>query len=298
MVFLMRRTRLNSGYSLNTDQRRTRAGTIAASKHFAERSLGQFFFGAWTPALISTAFWFDAADASTITISTGVSTWADKSGNGNNATQATGSAQPGYSATAFLGNLPGVLFDGSDDIMDVSTTAMRNTTHGVYWVFSRTSTSGLGDAYRPMIGVRASGGTGTDRGALHYVKTSNNLGASYPYYAAPALNSYDLTSGTAYANTTGYVMAFQNNTTGWGVWRNGTLEGTTNTFGTPDNTNIGYSLGGQYSVARRMNGVLAELIMVQSTDTTTRVLIEGYLAWKWGLQASLPAGHLYRNSPP
>ena len=294
----MRRTRLNSGYSFNTDQRRTKAGTIAASKHFMERSLGQFSSTLWTPAQISTALWFDAADASTITISTGVSTWADKSGNGNNATQATGSTQPSYSATAFPGSLPGVLFDGTDDIMDVSTTAMRNTTHGVYWVFSRTSTSGIGDVYRPMIGVRASAGTGTDRGALHYVKTSNNFGASYPYYNGPNTNNYDLSSGTAYTNTTGYVMAFQNNTTGWGVWRNGTLEATTNTLGTPDNTNIGYSLGGQYSFARRMNGVLAEMIMVQSTDTTTRVLIEGYLAWKWGLQASLPAYHLYKNAAP
>lgn len=35
----MRRTRLNSGYSFNTDQRRTNAGTIAASKHFMERTL-------------------------------------------------------------------------------------------------------------------------------------------------------------------------------------------------------------------------------------------------------------------
>lgn len=39
----MRRTRLNSGYSLNTDQRRTKAGTIAASKHFMERTAGTFF---------------------------------------------------------------------------------------------------------------------------------------------------------------------------------------------------------------------------------------------------------------
>lgn len=256
------------------------------------------FSTAWTPAQISTAFWFDANDSSTIIISTGVSVWADKSGNENNATQVTGSLQPSYSATAFPGSRPGVLFDGTDDIMDVSTAAMRNTTHGLYWVFSRTSTSALGDAYQPMIGCRASAGTGTDRGAIHYVKTSNNLGASYPYYNGPSTNNYDLTSGTAYANTTGYVMAFQNNTTGWGVWRNGTLESTTNTLGTPDTTNIGYSLGGQYTTARRINGVLAEMIMVQSTNTTTRQLIEGYLAWKWGLQASLAAGHPYLNAAP
>ena len=93
-------------------------------------------------------------------------------------------------------------------------------------------------------------------------------------------------------------MAFQSNTTGWGVWRNGTIESTTNSIATPNTDNIGYSIGGQYSPSRQMHGVIGELIMVQTTDTTTRQLIEGYLAHKWGLQASLPADHPYKSSPP
>jgi hypothetical protein len=249
----------------------------------------------WTPSLLPPSLlslWLDADDPSTITIATGVSEWRDKSRNGNNAIQATGSFQPSYSATAFPGNLPGVLFDGIDDIMDVSTTAMRNTTHGVYWAFSRTSITGLGDAYRPMIGILTSSG---DRGALHYVKT-NNLGASYPYFV-PSSQFYD-NLGPVYENGTGYVMAFQNNTTGWGVWRNGTLEGTTNGPGIPNNVDRGYSLGGQYSFARRIHGVLAEMIMLESTNTTVRVLIEGYLAWKRGLQSRLILTHPFVNRPP
>ena len=39
----MRRWRLNSGYCGNTDQRRTKAGTIPALKHYIERNLGVFF---------------------------------------------------------------------------------------------------------------------------------------------------------------------------------------------------------------------------------------------------------------
>jgi hypothetical protein len=51
----------------------------------------------WTPAQLATALWLDAADATTITLN-GVSTsqWADKSGNGRNATQATAANQPTY----------------------------------------------------------------------------------------------------------------------------------------------------------------------------------------------------------
>jgi hypothetical protein len=292
---------LNSGYNGTTDQRRTNAGTIPSQKHFMERNLGAFentISLGWTPAQISTVFWLDAADSSTITLATGVSTWADKSGNVVNATQATTTLQPSYSATAFPGSLPGVLFDGVDDIMDISTIAMRNQTHGVYWVFSRSGVGTNGDGYTTIIGGRASAGTGTDRGALHYIKTANTFGASYPYFQGPTTVSYDLSAGIAYSSNTGNVMSFQSNTTGWGVWRNGTLEGTTNNIVTPDATNIGYSIGGQYITSRRTHGVMGEILMVESTTTLIREKIEGYLAHKWGLTSSLPIDHPYKNSAP
>jgi hypothetical protein len=41
-------------------------------------------------------------------------------------------------------------------------------------------------------------------------------------------------------------------------------------------------------------------VLVYSTalSTTQRQDVEGYLAWKWGIQATLPANHPYRNSAP
>jgi hypothetical protein len=295
----MRRWRLNSGYCGTTDQRRTKAGTIPMLKQYIERDLGLFTsVGTWTPNEISTVFWLDSATSSTITIATGVSTWADRKGGGVNATQATGSLQPSYSATAFPGSLPGILFDGVDDVLDISTTAMQNQSHGVYWVLSRSGAGTGADVYRPDIGVLASLGQGTDVGTLHYIKNTSNFGASYPYYGAPGTGNYDLSSGTVYSNNVGNILAFQSNTTGWGVWRNGTIESTTNSIATPNNTNVGYSLARQYTPARKSNIVMAEVIMVQNTDTTTRQLIEGYLAWKWGLQASLPSDHPYKSSAP
>jgi hypothetical protein len=33
-------------------------------------------------------------------------------------------------------------------------------------------------------------------------------------------------------------------------------------------------------------------------STADRQRLEGYLAWKWGLHANLPAGHPFRNNPP
>jgi hypothetical protein len=246
----------------------------------------------WTPALVLPAVWLDAADLSTITIATGVSEWRDKSGNGSHATQATAANQPVYSETGFFG-LPGITFDGSSDQLDISTTRMRNTTHGVFWVFIRRG-PGTGDAYKPSVGVLA----GADRGALHYVKNSNNFGASYPYYGGPSNFSYDLSSGTAYNNTDAQVMAFHSNVTGWGVWRNGTLEATTSGIAAPNTTNTGFTLAGQNNPNRKSNITMTEFILLETTDNRRRQAVEGYLAWKWGLVANLPAAHPFKNRPP
>jgi len=54
--------------------------------------------GTWLPTDAGAQVWLDASDASTITIDTGVSVWADKSGNGYDATQATPGYQPSYSS--------------------------------------------------------------------------------------------------------------------------------------------------------------------------------------------------------
>jgi hypothetical protein len=56
--------------------------------------------------------WLDASDSNTVTIETGVSNWFDKSGNGNNAIQITGSAQPSYSNNSLT-------FDGINDHLNV-----------------------------------------------------------------------------------------------------------------------------------------------------------------------------------
>ncbi len=251
----------------------------------------------WTPADLPIGMlsvWLDAADLSTITIATGVSQWRDKSGNNAHATQTTAANQPAYSQTGFFG-LPGITFDGSNDSLSISTTQMQNTTHGVYWVFIRRGTGTPGDIHKPIVGIRTGG---ADLGALHYIKTSNNLGASYPYYGAPLNNSYDLTSGTAYNNTNAQVMVFQSNTTGWGVWRNGTLEATTSGIAAPSTANTGFILAGQNNPNRKSNITMTEFILLRTTNTSSRQIVEGYLAWKWGLTANLPTAHPFKNRPP
>ena len=44
---------------------------------------------------------------------------------------------------------------------------------------------------------------------------------------------------------------------------------------------------------------VAEILLYNTQFITSQVqLVEGYLAWKWGLQGNLPASHPYKNAPP
>jgi hypothetical protein len=50
---------------------------------------------------------------------------------------------------------------------------------------------------------------------------------------------------------------------------------------------------------RCWEGTVHEIMIFNKALTDTeRILVEGYLAWKCGMNTSLPAGHLYRNAAP
>ena len=78
----------------------------------------------FSPKSISGLYaWYDAADASTITQGTGVSAWADKSGNGRTCSQATGANQPAY----VLGGQNG------KNVIDFASASKNMTTNGTAW---------------------------------------------------------------------------------------------------------------------------------------------------------------------
>jgi len=58
--------------------------------------------------------WLDAADSSTVTLGTGVSSWRDKSATSLSFIQGTGNNQPAYSSGAVAGK-GAILFDGVND---------------------------------------------------------------------------------------------------------------------------------------------------------------------------------------
>lgn len=84
--------------------------------------------GAFSPADLGASLlaWWDAEDASTLTLDTGtVTTWADKVA-ALSPTQAVAGAKPAYSATGFNGR-PVVTFDGVDDILSLASVGLLPT---------------------------------------------------------------------------------------------------------------------------------------------------------------------------
>ena len=107
-------------------------------------------------------------------------------------------------------------------------------------------------------------------------------------------------------------MLFYCSKSGWtGSKLNGAAATVTNTSTYADNINISaISLGLQpNNIGRKdwlipnyfFDGSICEVIVYTndlSTDTYRVAAMEGYLAWKWGIQSKLPAAHMYKYMPP
>ena len=67
---------------------------------------------------------------------------------------------------------------------------------------------------------------------------------------------------------------------------------------------IGYTLGAirtaaTASLTLTLNGNIYEVVAyLNEVSKTQRQNVEGYLAWKWGLVATLPANHPFKRWPP
>jgi len=290
-----RGTRLNSGYSYVTDQRRTRAGTIAASKHFMERSLDQFSSTLWTPAQISTALWLDANDSGTITLNgSTVSQWNDKSGNGRNATQATVANQPTYIAEGLNGK--GIIdWDGSNDSMEITgaiTTTLaqalsQDNTYSIAFVLQADVINNL----PVLLHVPESNWEFlfeiTSTGSLYWGDTPSN----YRTY----------TSGTFASTSRATFFTCVKTGSGLGeAHAKGTLASTVS--GSLSDTpamSANFLLGSYSSAQYNYNGKFAEIVITNTAlSTADRQRLEGYLAHKWGLASNLPSDHPYKTSPP
>ena len=245
----------------------------------------------WTPDRITTALWLDAADASTITESGGaVSQWADKSGNGRDATQATGNAQPALTSDA-INSLDALTFDGSNDQLDISNPPINGTTPRSIFAVVRPHTYGSNaNGFLALTSVRDEVGSTWDQSIEldgFYIRIFGNA-----YWTpAPELNTPHLSSVIWASGSVDNTAVFSNGSAM-------TLAG--GNYQTIDTAVADAVIGATpLQPSTHFDGDIAEIVIVASAvDTPTRQKIEGYLAHKWGLAASLPAEHPYKDSAP
>ena len=251
---------------------------------------GSDAFSSWTPADITTALWLDAADSDTITLddSDNVEQWADKSGNGYDAT-ATGSARPLLTAS-------GLSFNGSGQSMLGSGQLFQQYQDG-YGLFEVSSFETTSSRFTFMYGSDSQRRCGMQqwRGdTLFHANTGTNTDQRY-------VKSHD----AAYMMRSAiYNGQGAGSTERLKCYENAHLH-TTGSYRDSIPSDLGSTMPDQYLLCRRSNAsdttksIYSELVVLDYTpDEETREKIEGYLAHKWGLEANLPSDHPYKDNAP
>lgn len=237
----------------------------------------------WTPLNLGSALvaWWDASDTAHIVLSvSNVTSWTDKV-SGIVALQATGAAQPTYSATARNGK-PGVTFSGAQNLA-FGTSAVLPT---------GTATS--------MIATEA------------FANTSASAAASFSYgtFATAQLRAIqkntsnvavvtdfgtDVTNG-AWSNSDMFIEALYSSATitGW-TDGNATIGPSAAGFNTTGTTGmIGAANGGN-----NFAGVVQQAFVLINPSTCQRQKLESFVSYYVGRNgANLPASNPYRNGPP
>jgi len=250
----------------------------------------------WNPSMLDTAVWLDGADASTITQSSGaVSQWADKSGKGRNAVQAESTNQPTFSATAINGK-SAVSFDGTNDFLSLTWPSAVYPNYSTAFVFQWNGGGGGADGRRALYESIAPGNN-VFRPSLAL------LGGASPV-ALRAFHGDGSSFGTATTSANyGTTPRLASTIGGGGVvslFPDGSISGITSDTGSETFQTTGLRIGTYRSADNRwFSGFIAEIVVTHfQVSTANRQRLEGYLAHKWGLTASLPNDHPYKLIGP
>lgn len=234
--------------------------------------------------------WLDASD-SVVTGSNGIDVirWNDKSGYGNHATDVSGG--PTLDPNS-IGGKRAVYFEGDSMYGPLVNTGLYATSFAVV-----RSNPGMGFSDHPILSTASPAGT-TDFVPL---STSSSIGDD------------DFETSRNNVNVFIYVGDGAQSTL-LTSWYDGTLAHLS-VNGTPS-TSTAVVIGGNFSynryglaanpgtlhppdVSGLWEGYMGEVLVYHTSLTIAdRQKVEGYLAWKWGLEGSLPSNHPYKNAPP
>jgi len=208
-----------------------------------------------------------------------VSTWVDKSGNGYNATVAPSRVVGTYSTSFRAVNF------ATSSTGYITSYSAAPTNETMFVVFNNPSpSSGNNIIIGGVSGARSLGAGYTNAGT----GTVGNLNTQIVWLASTGT----YTAGTTVLTTSQFTSSTNTISLNGGTAASGGAPGFTAgrvTYLGVDATNSFYHYVGYAMEIIFYNSVLS---------TNDRQKIEGYLAWKWGIQASLPVGHPYKSAAP
>jgi hypothetical protein len=256
-------------------------------------------FTQWTPALLTTALWLDASDATTVTtVSGNVSQWNDKSGNARNAAQSVTGSRPTYTSNV-LNGLPVLTLDGTDDYMVVphnNALNMQIASSTVIVVYRKSA------GFRVMQKKIGFGSAGDVQDSWFYddaglLAVAGGFTTSY----ATNQNSWLIESSTWDGST---IKHYRNGSklvptdvTG-GTIVNGEIDPAATPTANTNDLWIGRRDNPQ-GTSGIMTGQIAAIILCSTAlADLDRQKIEGYYAHRLALTANLPSGHPYKVNPP
>jgi len=219
--------------------------------------------------------WLDGLDSSSITSSSSVvSAWNDKSGNGNNGTAV------GSPTVSTQGRNQYVYFNGSSGFRGaVSITGTQITTFAVI-IFPSAQT----------VSARI-----VSLGVTNAVDWNNQLYSANLYISPPAYVATYRNGGTninTTASTNPRIASSMYDGTNSYIYLDGVVSSAYGSSGSFGVTNYGVGTNSDSASTDYFTGYIGEVIVYNTTFTTVqRQQIEGYLAWKWGLPASLASTH-------
>ena len=226
--------------------------------------------------------WLDGADPNGTGVlpanGASVSTWVDKSGNARNATA--------FSTAATFSN-SNVVFTGNQMYNTTLTSVLNKQT--MFAIASANSTNKM-----DIVGVQTTTvTTGIQLIVQNYSQVVTLFGGTLVANGSAVTPNVRFMYGNIY-NAGSDSFVYLNGT------QSGTKSGSTTLTGSGTVT-IGayYYIGSDPTPNEWWIGNISEVIVYNNVlSTSQRQQIEGYLAWKWGLQGSLPSNHPYKTYRP
>jgi len=264
----------------------------------------------WTPTQLTPAVWLDAADSATITLNgSTVSQWNDKSGNDNHVSNGEASTQPAYLTTGWNGK-PTVYFTKAGEEFLFKAGVSNFAANDDYTLASAFEFLQPNNNWDMVAGWRSvpntsnspNGGTPVLQGM-----------SGYPAPAEIGVHNTDVTDTRIKVDVTSRLgkkiatVGRSGGTDGNGgevtVTSTGFSQPTYQTNGTQtwiSAAATGFQVGGKQQNGTAYGDKYISEVVGCNTKLSTddRQKLEGYLAWKWGLQGNLPIGHPYKNFPP